>query len=42
MLFGLKKNSHPNFIFRRFIEFLREVSHAKKRALFLIGGCIVS
>jgi len=32
MLFDLKKNSHPNFIFRRFIEFLREVSHAKKRA----------
>jgi len=39
MLFDLEKNSHPNFIFRRFIEFLREVSHAR---LFLIGGCIDS
>ena len=27
-----EKNAHPNFIFRRFIEFLREVSHAEKRA----------
>ena len=42
MLFDLKKNSHPNFIFRRFIEFLREVSHEKSARLFLIGGCIDS
>jgi len=25
-----RKNSHPNFIFRRFIELLCEVSHAEK------------
>jgi len=35
-----KKKSHPNFIFRHFIEFLREVSHAETRAPVCGGGCI--
>jgi len=32
LFFDWKKSSHPNYIFRRLIKFLRAVSHAEKRA----------